>query len=169
MVPLLLSGARGRISYTTPQGERRVLGMCLDIAIQVAESVQQTMVIGSYNPVTQDPTAIDVNVSLSTVVPVNPPNSSSQVDSTKLTGIGLGLEPSMQIVMSSEALTIDVIDAITDKVIASVRECRFAGRSTSTASTSLATSRYNFVGVLDAGYQGTENSGAKLGFDDSAA
>jgi hypothetical protein len=166
MEPLLYSGARGRINYRDVNGNQRTLGIALDLSVSVNESVQQTFVIGSYNAPVLDPTAIDVSVSMSTVIPMNTATSST-TPATNISAIDLGLEASIQNVLVSQSVTIEIMDRITNKVLASIRECRFAGRSISTSATGVASARYQFSGILDAGRDGTENSAAKLGYDDS--
>ena len=165
--PLLYSGARGRVSYVDVNGNQQTLGVALDINVSVQQTVQQTYVIGSYNAPALDPTSVSVSVSLSTVIPMNVPNSSAFAGD-RASSIGLGLEPTIQNVLTSNAITIDLIDKITDKVIASVRECRFGGRTTSTNASGIATSRMNFVGIWVSSYN-NEDGAAKLGYDDSAS
>lgn len=162
--PLLFSGARGKVSYTTKDGVHKTLGLALDVNVSRSYGQQQTYVIGSYNPVAIDSTSIDVSVSLSRVIPVNEAGDSSKIASDRLTAIDLGLEVSIQDALTSEALTLDITDRITDKIIASVREMRFAGGSLGNPAQGLATERLNFIGTFDAGYNGA-NAGAKLGYD----
>ena len=168
MLPQLLSGARGVISYKLADGTVKILATALDVNINVAEGQQQTFVLGSYNAPSIDPTGIDVTGSVSRVIPVNLPASASQV-SPDLSAIDLGLQQQIQNVLISQAVDVTLTDRITDKVMGSIREARFSGSALNEGAQSVATQRISFVGIWDAGYNGTEQVASLLGYSSANA
>ena len=165
--PQLLSGARGLIQKKDKDGNVVNLALATDISINVRENVATTFVIGSLNPVALDPTAVDVDVSIGRVVPVNRIDAAEQgdglaADSSQMTAISLGLEHEINQSLTSDDITIAIQDKITGKFIASVHNCRFAGRSMGSGAEDVASERLNFVGIYDSGYEG-ENS-ADIGY-----
>lgn len=173
MLPMLISGARGEISYTDASGTTRVLATALDINVSVADGQQQTFVVGSYNAAAIDPTGTDVSGSVSRVIPVNsgaaPTGGGKSTPITNLSDIDLGLQQRIQQILSSEAVTLTLTDKVTDKVVASVRECRFAGSGLNLAAQGLANKRISFVGIWDGGYNGNSNVASLLGYQSSNA
>jgi hypothetical protein len=166
--PLLHSGARGVVKYTDAAGNLKTLALALNIDVSINQGVRQTYVMGSKNPVMQDPLSIDVTCSVGRVVPVNSATSQDVSVESQMTAIGLGLEATINASLESESLTIQLVDKITGKVIANIKEARFAGRSMSVNAQDVASERINFVGIYDAGYD-NENGGVLLGYDSSQA
>lgn len=182
--PQLLSGARGIVSVTyrddSGNAFTKTLAVALDISVNVRESVRETYVMGELNPVALDPVAIDVDCSIGRVIPVNRIDAPSGT-STDLTAdasgtslnpkvnqtvnsktsaasaIQLGLEETINRILSHDTIDIEIKDKITGATIAMVKEARFAGRSISTGAGDVASERLNFVGIYDKGY-GSENS-----------
>jgi hypothetical protein len=167
MQPMLFSGARGKILRTSPTGQVETLAVVLDINVSRNDGVQTTFVVGSLNGVANDPTGTDVSVGFSAVVPVS--DSTGKVDTKHLTSVGQQLTPTLKSILISNALTIEVQDRITNRVVASIRECRFTGENLSLAATSVGTKRFNYVGILDAGYDGKENVATNLGYGPQSA
>lgn len=191
--PQLLSGARGVISvkYAKDDGSRvdLTLALALDISVNVRESVRETYVMGALNPVTLDPVAIDVDCSVGRVVPVNrrnaaepgangapiagdaagttasPKNAVTGENglSSAASAIQLGLEETINRILTHDTVEIQIKDKITGKIIAVVKEARFAGRTLSTSTGDVANERINFVGIYDGGYE--NESTVTTGYD----
>lgn len=162
--PQLLSGTRGKISIKDANGTVRTLALIVDVDVSVRASVRETFVMGSENAVSLDPVGIEVDCSVGRVVPVNLPGAELNGnkdglagDTAKTSAIALGLEQTIQTMLVSNTIEITLTDKITDRVIASVKEARFAGRSISTGAEGVASERLNFVGIYDSGNGGTEN------------
>ena len=167
MLPQLASGARGIVSYRTADGSVKVLGLALDISVNLAEGVQQTFVMGSYNAPGIDPISVDCTGSVSRVVPVNS-SSSTQADQSQISAIDLGLQQQIQNVLSSQSVEVTVRDRVTDRVLGSIKEARFSGRSLSMGAQSLMTERLSFVGIWDGSYN-NQQTAPLLGYLPSSA
>jgi hypothetical protein len=167
MQPLLFSGSRGKILRTSPTGQVETLAVVLDINVARNDGVQTTFVIGALNGVANDPTGTDVSVGFSSVIPVN--DATGKVDTKHLTSVGQGLTATLKQILTSQALTIEIQDRITNRVVASVREVRLSSENMSMAATSVGTKRFSGVGILDAGYDGKENVATNLGYGPQSA
>jgi hypothetical protein len=177
--PQLFSGVRGQFSFTrtdpaSGKSETKFFAFATDISVSVRHSVRPSYVLGDMNAIAIDSLSYDVDVSVGRLVPIN------DSDPTKATakstpgqintgGYGLtnainaGLEVSIASILVSDSVSLDIIDRTTGKTLASVKECRFAGRSTALNAQDVMQERLNFVGIYDAGYEGDSNS-ATLGY-----
>lgn len=160
MKPQLLSGARGKISFKSPSGEIKVLGFVTDVSISESEGLRPSYVVGSMNPVTIEPLSYDVSVSLGRIMPINKPDG-SPLD--KFTAIDHEIEASINQILSLDHCEITIedknpADPTNPKIIASIKYCRFSGRSQSLSSGDVASERYNFVGIYDGGRGGDTNT-----------
>ena len=160
MKPQLLSGARGKISFKAPSGELRVLGFVTDVSISENEGLRPTFVVGSMNAVTIEPLSIDVSVSIGRIMPINKADGSSL---DKITATDHEFEASINAILSLESCEVTIedknpADLANPKIIASIKYCRFAGRSQSLSSGDVASERYNFVGLYDGGRGGDTNT-----------
>ena len=170
MKPQLFSGARGRIEFTDSDGSVHVLAFVTDISVSENAGLRPTFVIGAEGPVTIESLSIDVTASIGRVVPMNAPGKPSDagvISNTAIDSRQLRFEENMNVILTKDDVTITIYDtkaAGGDKILASVRNARFAGRSTSTNSGDVSSERYNFVGIYDAGYAGTSNSPTETGY-----
>lgn len=160
MKPQLFSGARGKITFKTPGGELKVLGFVTDVSISSNEGLRPSFVVGSMNPVSIEPLSIDVSVSVGRIMPVNKTDGSIL---DKYTSIDHEFEASVNAILSLDHLEITLedknpADPTNPKIIASIKYCRFAGRSQSLSSGDVASERYNFVGIFDGGRGGDANT-----------
>lgn len=153
--PQLLSGARGLIKNGAV-----TLAIATDITVNVRHNVRPTYVIGDMNAAAIDSLAYDVDVSVGRVIPVNAKNADS--DKGKVTGtnaeissIGLRLEAILAKIISASDINIVLQDRVTSAIIASVKGCRFSGRTQSMNANDIANERINFIGIYDAGYSAT--------------
>jgi hypothetical protein len=165
--PMLMSAARGKITYIDGSGNQRILAFALDISVSEAVSNRKTYCIGSLNPLSIDPTGIDVTASISRVVPVNDIDSEELLQG-KTSSADLGLNPKIQDILTSQTIAIELLDKVTDKIICGVREARFAGRSLGVNAQGVATERLNFTGIFDPNYSNS-NTGVKLGYGPASA
>lgn len=162
VLPQLLSGARGTISIKKPvKGDdgkfsvtTEVIAIATDISVSVRHDLRPVYLMGSMNASLIEPTGIDVDCSIGRVIPIG------QKDALKAgsTSISAGFEYSIDDVLSVGAVDITITDSATQKIISSVIGARFTGRSTGVSTGDLASERYNFVGIYDAGYGGLESS-----------
>jgi len=158
--PQLLSGARGKISFKTPTGELKVLGFVTDVSISEQEGLRPTFVVGSLNAVTIEPLSMDVSVSVGRVMPINKTNGDIL---DKVTAIDHEFEAAMNAILSLEHCEITIedknpSDPSNPLILASIKYCRFAGRSMSLSSGDVGSERYNFVGIYDGGRGGNTNT-----------
>jgi hypothetical protein len=172
-LPQLLSGARGVIQFSNPAtGALETLCCATDINVNVRVGVRTTYALGSINGKANDATSYDVDVSIGRVIPMQdasgqtplgtPWKPASKQGQTALTeaptAVGIGLEPILSQMTSSQDFTIALYDQVTEKYISSVRGCRFSGRSQGTNAGDVGTERLNYVGIFDAGYSSDENT-----------
>lgn len=152
--PQLLSGARGLIKNGST-----VLAVATDITVNTRHNVRPTYTIGDMNASAIDTLSYDVDVSVGRVIPVNAKDSDANLQSGTETGrtgtitaIELGLETVIALMTSADDLNIVLQDRVTGATIASVKGCRFSGRTESMNATDIANERLNFTGIYDAGY-----------------
>jgi len=159
MKPQLLSGARGQIVVAG-----KVMAYVTDISIDVPHSVRPVHTFGAPNAKSVEPLqAGPCNVSLGRVIPVND-SAGNSVDSSM---IKEGVEPTLMAMLTADDIRVDLIDKVTGVTYASVRNCRFAGRSISMSASQLATERIQLMGIYDAGKVsggGAQNTPTTLGF-----
>jgi len=160
MKPQLFSGARGAIyikDQTTP------VAFVTDISVSVQANVRPTYVIGSLNPVGLEPLSEDVNVSIGRIIPINSSNAKTVVSPAfeaskdKFTAIDYGHEERMNAILTADSIDIAIMDKVTQKTIAFIRYCRFAGRTTSMSMGDIANERYQFVGIYDSANNSSED------------
>lgn len=178
--PQLFSGVRGQFVFTKPDGAKTTFAFATDISVSVRHAVRPSYVLGDMNAIAIDSLSYDVDISIGRLVPVNSsdptkatiktpgapeiePGQGYGSAETLTTAIKAGLEVSIASILVSNSVDLDIIDRTTGKTIASVKECRFAGRSSSLNAQDVLTERLNFVGIYDAGYDGTSNS-ATIGY-----
>lgn len=174
--PQLLSGARGIIMRSNPTtGKLEVLAMATDISVNTRVATRQTFVCGRLNAAANDSLAYDVDVTIGTIIPVNPASKADgsalgadpaawpkawtpQTDTgltaapNAVTAIGRGIEQSINVVLTAGDLSVALYDRVTKKYASTVRNCRFAGRGFGMNAGDVATERYNFVGIYDSSY-----------------
>lgn len=141
--PQLLSGARGKIVVNG-----KIWGYATDISIDAPVSVRAVHTLNSVSARSVETLqAGPCTVSIGRVIPV------SNMDGTPLdtSAINTQAAPTIINMLKSEDITIDLVDNVTGKTYASVRNCRFAGRSMSLSASSLASERLSFMGIYDAG------------------
>ena len=173
--PQLASGARGVVQITDSAGVLKTLAVALDINVNVRSSVRETYVMGELNPVSLDPTSIDVDCSFGRVIPISKQTSSAPIDKTNHVARSSGdavnpthavefnAEQLIQNTLTSNSIDIALYDTITNKYLATVKGARFSGRSLSTNTSDIANERLNFVGIWDAGYD--NNQSANTGYE----
>jgi hypothetical protein len=160
MKPQLLSGARGQVSIAG-----KVLAYITDVSIDVPASVRPVHTFGSVNARSVEPLqAGPCSVSIGRVIPVADADGAAVNTSM----INEGIEPTLAAMMTSGDITVELIDKVTGVTYASVRNCRFAGRSFSMSASQLATERIQLMGIYDAGRVtasgGSTNTPGTLGF-----
>jgi hypothetical protein len=152
--PQLFSGARGKIVLGST-----TLALVTNISVSEQEGLRPTHVVGEYHPVSIDPLSYDVSVSIGRIVPVAKSDGTAQ---NAYTGTQLGLEPTLDKVLSQDSVDIIIYDKNpvdkTEYTVAKIVGCRFTGRSTSVSSGDIASESYNFTGLLNRGYGGDTSS-----------
>jgi hypothetical protein len=180
--PQLFSGVRGQFVFTQPGGAKVTFAFATDISVSVRHSVRPSYVLGDMNAIAIDSLSYDVDVSIGRLVPINNSNPSEAAlgrdpavagsiqpgagygaAETLTTALKAGLEISIATILTTNSVDLDIVDRTTGKTVASIKECRFAGRSSSLNAQDVLTERLNFVGIYDAGYEGTANS-ATIGY-----
>ena len=155
MRPQLLSGARGEIRVNG-----KVLAYVTDVSIDAPQSVRPIHTFGAMNARSVEPlSAGPCSVSLGRVIPMNT-STGAAIDASM---IAEGIEPALQEMLIADDITIDLLDKITGKTIASVRNCRFSGRSIGLSASQLSNERISLMGIYDAGRDG-QNTPDKIGF-----
>lgn len=143
MKPQLLSGARGQIKVAG-----KVLAYVTDISIDMPHSVRPVHTFGAPNAKSVEPLQVGpCTVSLGRVIPVND-SSGAAIDSS---AIHEGIQPTIALMLTSDDITVELMDKVTGVTYASVRNCRFMGRSISMSASQLATERLQLMGIYDAG------------------
>jgi hypothetical protein len=74
----------------------------------------------------------------------------------------LGIAPVIQQMLTADDITVSLIDKVTNTTYASVKNCRFQGRSMSLSAQSLANQRITLMGIYESA--GGTNSPGQLGF-----
>jgi len=163
----LFSGSRGKITMKK-DGVETTLAFVTDVSISENAGLRPTYVVGSLNPVGIEPLSLDVSCSVGRIIPISTASGNPAAQS-KITAIDHGLEPVINQILAMDDLEINIYDKAlsadgTDRIIASVKYARFAGRSTSLSSGDVGSERFNFVGILDAGDGGDSNAADELGY-----
>lgn len=167
MKPQLFSGARGKITFKDSDGNEHILALVTDVSIQETAGLRPTYVVGAEGPVLIEPLSMDVTASIGRIVPINDAKGKAR---TEITSIDYKFEEIMHTITQRDTVEITIYDTKSkdgEKILASVKYARFSGRSTSMNSGDTASERYNFVGILDAGYGATANAADSInyGFD----
>jgi hypothetical protein len=148
--PQLLSGARGSILVGG-----KTIAYITDISIDSPASVRAIHTFGSVNARSVEPLQTGpVTVTLGRVIPVN----DSSGNAVNTSAIATGIEPTIGTMLTADDITVNLQDNITGLTYASVRNCRFAGRSMSLSASQLASERITLMGIYDSGP--TSSSGA---------
>lgn len=156
MRPQLLSGARGELRVNG-----KVLAYITDISVDAPQSVRPVHTFGAMNARSVEPLSSGpCTVSIGRVIPMNTSNGSA-IDASM---IAEGVEPTLQQMLVADDITIDLLDKVTGATIASVRNCRFAGRSLGLSASQLSSERISLMGIYDAGKDG-QNTPSKIGFN----
>ena len=145
--PQLLSGARGQLKINggTP------LAYVTDVSIQYSVSVRPIHTFGSINARSVEPLqTAPVQISIGRVIPVNDASGATKDTSN----ISNGIEPVINQMLKADDITVELVDKITGKTIASIKNCRFAGSSKSISASQLATERIQLMGIYDDGGDG---------------
>lgn len=142
--PQLLSGARGQIKINNGTA----LAYVTDVSIQYSVSVRPVHTFGSINARSIEPLqTAPVQITIGRVIPINAADGSAKDTSNFASGI----EPIINQMLKADDISVDLVDKITNKTIASIKNCRFAGSSKSIAASQLATERIQLMGIYDAG------------------
>jgi hypothetical protein len=142
----------------------KVLAYVTDISIDAPQSVRAVHTFGAPNARSVEPLqAGPCTVTLGRVIPVN--DSKGKAINTSL--IAEGIEPTISAMLTADDITINLLDKETGATYASVRNCRFAGRSMSLSASQLASERIQLMGIYDAGRVNNgaaQNSPGDIGF-----
>lgn len=141
MQPTLFSGARGKLVVNG-----RPMAFVTNVSVSVNDRVQPVHTFGAPNARSVEPLSRTCAVSIGTVVPVNDANGQP----INASAIAYNIEPLIQLMTTSEDVTVDLLDNVTGATIASVRNCRLTSRSMNMAAGSLASASLNLVGIYDA-------------------
>lgn len=141
LLPQLLSGARGKITVNGAP-----IAFVTNVSVSRNHNVQPVHTFGAPNARSIEPLSYSCSVSIGTVIPVND-GSGKAVDSSF---IGLGIVPTIQLMLQSEDVTVDLLDNITGATIASIRNCRPTSDSLSLPAAGLASGSLQLVGIYDA-------------------
>ena len=143
--PQLFSGTRAKLTITGSKGDK-ILYFVTDISINVNNNVRPVHTFGAPNARSVEPLSTSCSASFSRVIPVNKPDGSAI--NTSL--VEIGIEPLIASMTSSDDMSILLEDNVTGKIVASIKNCRFTGRTLSAGAGNIATERVNLVGIYDA-------------------
>jgi hypothetical protein len=152
MVPALFSGARGKIVIGG-----KAMAFVTSVDVNVAENVRAVHTFGAPNARSVEPLSTTCSVSIGRVIPVN----DGQGNPVDTSAIASGIEPLITLMLQSEDVAVEIVDKITGRTVASIKNCRFAGRSMSVGAQGLASERISMVGIYDAAGNNTPD---QLGF-----
>jgi hypothetical protein len=139
--PQLFSGARGLLAV-----DGRVLGFVTDVSVNIQANVRPVHTFGAPNARSVEPLSTGASLSIGRVFPMNKPDGSV----VNTSDIVLGIEPIINLMLASEDISISLTDKITGRVVADVKNCRFAGRSLNLSASQIAQERIQLVGIYDA-------------------
>jgi hypothetical protein len=142
--PQLFSGARGNL-----QVNGKTIAFVTDVSVNVQANVRAIHTFGAANARSIEPLSYGVNVTVGRVIPVSKPDGSA-VDTSTISANFNGIEPVISQMLLAEDITIDLLDSLTSQTVASVRNCRFAGRTLSLSAQQIANERIQLVGIFDA-------------------
>jgi len=177
MKPQLFSGARGKISFTDSDGRTSVLALITDVSVSENAGLRPTYVIGDIGPVSIEPLSLDVTVSVGRIVPMNkaeaPAGQAKAEPLPQTTAYDLRIEDIYSTILNRDHVEILIEDTrpalsaggpAQNQIIAKIKYCRFAGRSTNVSSGDVAQERFNFVGILDGGFGGNANTEESINY-----
>jgi hypothetical protein len=158
MLPQLLSGARAEIKIGT-----ETIAFATDVSISLSHNVRPVHTFGAPNARSVEPLSVSpVQISVGRVFPVNKASAANQNDGkVDISTVTKGIEPAINQMLKADDIQIDLKDKITGATVATIKNCRFAGRSLSLSASQLATERLQFIGIYDAA---SGNTTDKLGF-----
>lgn len=142
--PQLLSGARGslKINGTT-------VAFVTDVSVSIQAQVRPVHTFGAANARSVEPLATGAQVSIGRVFPVSKPDGTA-VDTTAVSSSMGFVEPIIGLMLTSEDISVELIDTKTSTTVANIKNCRFAGRTFSVSASQIANERINLVGIYDA-------------------
>lgn len=139
--PQLFSGARGELNI-----DGRVVAFITDVSVNITANVRAIHTFGAANARSVEPLSTGASVSIGRVFPLNRPDGSA----VNTSDIALGIEPIISLLLAAEDISVSLIDKATNQTVASVKNCRFAGRSLSTGAQNIAGERIQLIGIYDA-------------------
>ena len=161
--PQLLSGARAVIK----REDGTVLGVATDVTVNVRSAIRRAYVLGSLNPVDNTPISYDVDGTIGSFVPVNALDDAEA--SIFKSAIAYGLNKPINEILTSEDVNIIVYDKARpgkpEREVMSIRNARLTTDTINVPVDGEATARWAFIGIYDAGLDGTENSPPDLGYN----
>lgn len=141
--PQLLSGARGKLQINGKE-----IAFITDVSISFNVNVRPVHTFGSINARSVEPLqAGPVQITIGRVIPMN--NGTGDYKDTSNTA--LAIEPVLNQMTQADDIYITLLDRVTGKTVANIRNCRFAGSSKQLAASQLASERLTLMGIYDAG------------------
>lgn len=139
--PQLFSGARGILTV-----DGKEIGFVTDVTVNIMANVRPVHTFGAPNARSVEPLSTGASLSIGRVFPMNKPDGTY----ANTSDIALDIEPIISLMLASEDITVKLTDKLTDKPVADVKNCRFAGRSLNLAASQIAQERIQLVGIYDA-------------------
>jgi hypothetical protein len=151
MKPQLFSGARGKliINGTT------TIAYVTEVSVTVNSNVRAVHTFGAPNARSVEPLSTSCSVSIGRVVPVNKPTG----EAANTSAINNGIEPIINQMLYAEDISVELQDSITGATIASVKNCRFTGRTLSVGAGNIASERITLMGIYDSANGNTAQTG----------
>ena len=143
--PQLFSGTRAKMTINGLNGQQ-TLYFVTDISININNNVRAVHTFGAPNARSVEPLSISCSLSFSRVIPLNKADGTA-VNTSLVT---IGIEPLIANITSADDVSVILEDNVTGKVVASIKNCRFSGRTLSAGAGNIATERVNMVGIYDA-------------------
>jgi hypothetical protein len=144
-LPQLFSGARGQLTIVGLNGAKTFF-FITDVTVTVTNNVRAPHVFGRLNAASTEPLSTSVSVSIGRLIPVN--NGQGQAVNTS--AIAMGIESTINLMLGSEDIEVQLLDSITGTTVADVKNCRFTGRTLSDAAGNLGSERITLIGIYDA-------------------
>jgi hypothetical protein len=140
--PQLFSGARGLLKVNNGSA----IAFVTQVNVNRQANVRAVHTFGSPAARSVEPLSTGVSLSIGKVIPMNTP-SGAPVNSSD---IAMGIESTINQMLSASDISITLMDSVTDQVIADIRHCRFAGGSLNLSAQQLAQGNISLVGIYDA-------------------
>jgi hypothetical protein len=141
-LPQLFSGARGVLKINNGSA----IGFVTDVNVQNGANVRAVHCFGAANAKSVEPLSTNVSVSIGKVIPMNNPTGGA----VNTSNIALGIENVIGQMLKASDISIQLMDQVTDQIVADIRNCRFAGGSTNLSAQQIAQGRIQLVGLYDA-------------------